>query len=99
MGAVKPLVIDAVQVTQGPAEIAPGGLEQQLVMVVHQTIGMHLDSEGGRDIAEQAHEGAPIPIRPKIARPLAPRFITLYQALGYWMRRGRAMRASEERKG
>ena len=56
--AVHTLREDAAEMPHGPAEIAARRLQQQVIMVAHQAIGVRLDAEGFLQIAQQRQERA-----------------------------------------
>lgn len=62
VSAVERLRVDAVQVTHAPAEVRPGRLEHEVVVVFHEAVGQADPGEAGDGSAECCEEHFPIAI-------------------------------------
>src|SRR5215204_3557507 len=60
MTPVEPASVRAVEVLNGPGDLSARRLDDEVVMVRHQTPGVDVDAKPHRDSCEQGHECRPV---------------------------------------
>jgi hypothetical protein len=70
MAAVKPDGVGAVEPLEGAAEVGLGKLKQQVIMIVHEHVGMELNFKKGRHFAKQLQKMEAVPIVEEDGSPL-----------------------------
>jgi hypothetical protein len=63
VGSIETLGEHTIDVSHGPGKISEGSVDQQMVVIVHETIGMDFHSPPDTNILEKIEELEPIDVR------------------------------------
>lgn len=73
MGPVGPLGVHTVEMAHATRQVAPRGLDQQMVMIGHQAVGMALPAEALQNLRHHAKESRAVGVRQiDVGKPISP---------------------------